>query len=97
MLAAWLAAIGAAQRHTAEQVIAAAEVADDDGDKLKLALTVVAGGDHIDSSRLEQWLREISGVEVNCLSLHSDGPNENGAPLWTLKLRVERDRGSDAD
>jgi len=78
-------------------VIAAAEVADDDGDKLKLALTVVAGGDHIDSSRLEQWLREISGVEVNCLSLHSDGPNENGAPLWTLKLRVERDRGSDAD
>jgi len=97
VLATWSATIGCSQPRTAEQVIAAADVADDDGDKLKLALTAVAGGDHIDSSRLEQWLREISGVEVNHLSLHSDGPNENGAPLWTLKLRVERDRGSDAD
>src|SRR5262249_9061103 len=98
VLAAWLAAIGAGQRHTAEQVIAAADaaVADDDeaGDKLKLTLTAAAGPDHLDTSRLEAGLHSISGGQGAPLSLRSDGPDENGAPLWTLKLRVEPDQGS---
>jgi len=98
VLAAWLAAIGASQRHTAEQVIAAANGADDEGDKLKLVLMAVAAHDNgIDSTRLEQWLRANSGVEVDQLTLREAGTDKDGRAQWTLKLRVEPDKWSGAD
>ena len=71
----------------------------EEGDrKLKLGLLTVAamenGPEIIDPMRLEQWLREVSGVEVDHLMLHSDGADEKSAPRWTLTLRVEPDQGS---
>jgi hypothetical protein len=102
LLPAWYATIGVLEPRTVEQVIAAADgaVADDDkaDRKLKRALAAVApqdnGPDEVDSRRLEDWLRSVSGVEVGHLMVHGDGVNEKGAPLWTLELRVAPDRGS---
>jgi hypothetical protein len=48
----------------------------------------------IDATRLEQWLRDNSEIEVGNLMLRSSGADETGAPRWTLMLRVEPDRGS---
>jgi hypothetical protein len=92
VLCAWSAAIGFNQPRTVAQVI-------DEGDrKLKLGLLTVAamenGAEIIDPMRLEQWLREVSDVEVDHLMLRSDGADERGAPRWTLMLRVEPDQGS---
>jgi hypothetical protein len=101
VLAAWFAAIGAAQPRTVEQVIAATNGADpsvdeEAGGKLKDALKAVASDKKgsIDSTRLEEWLRSIGGIEVDHLSLRGDGTDENSAPQWTLKLRVDPDKGS---
>jgi len=102
LLPAWYATIGVLEPRTVEQVIAAADgaVADDDkaDRKLKRALATVApqdnGPDEVDSRRLEDWLRSVSGVEVGHLMVHGDGVNEKGASLWTLELRVAPDRGS---
>jgi hypothetical protein len=92
VLSAWSAAIGFNQPRTVAQVI-------DEGDrKLKLGLLTVAamenGSEIIDPMRLEQWLREVSDVDVDHLMLRSDGADEKGAPRWTLTLRVEPDQGS---
>jgi RecA-family ATPase len=92
VLSAWSAAIGFNQPRTVAQVI-------DEGDrKLKLGLLTVAamenGPEIIDPMRLEQWLHEVSDVEVDHLMLRSDGADEKGAPRWTLTLRVEPDQGS---
>jgi len=102
VLAAWSATIGIGQPQTVEQVITAADgaVADDDeaGCNLKLALTTVAPQENepndVDAVRLEDWLRSVSGVEVDQLMLLGGGIDEKGAPQWTLELRVEPDRGS---
>lgn len=97
VLAAWSATIGIRQPRTVEQVIAAAVVEDEYARKLKLALTAVApqenGPNYVDSTRLEHWLRTISGVEVDHLMLHCAGSNEKGVPQWTLTLRVDPDKG----
>ena len=94
---AWVAAIGFGPV-TVTQVIAAAEAGDwlTADETLKQALLAVAanGSGQIDSVRLEQWLREVRGVEVGQLTLRDDGVDDNGAALWTLTLRVEPDQGS---
>jgi hypothetical protein len=100
LLPAWYATIGVLEPRTVEQVIAAADGAVADDDKahceLKRALTAVAPQDNgeVDSMQLQEWLHTINEVEVDHLMLHSDGVNEEGAPLWTLELRVEPDKGS---
>jgi hypothetical protein len=99
VLTAWFATIGVAQPRTIEQVIAAANGGDDDAQrKLRLALMAVAPKDNradgIDSTRLEKWLRSISGTEVEHLTLRSRGLDENKVLQWALELRVEPDKGS---
>lgn len=91
VLTAWLATIGAGQRHTAEQAMAAA-LADDDeaGGTLKRALAAVAPH----GNQLEHWLHEHSGIEVGQLILREAGTDGDGRTQWTLELRVARDKGS---
>jgi RecA-family ATPase len=64
--------------------------------EFKSALLAVAEGEpgKIDSGRLEQWLRENSGVEVGQYTLRDAGTSEDGLARWTLTLRVEPDQGS---
>jgi AAA domain-containing protein len=64
--------------------------------EIQSALLAVAEGEpgKIDSARLEQWLRENSGVEVGQLRLRDAGTGKDGLPLWTLELRVEPDKGA---
>jgi hypothetical protein len=93
VLTAWYATIGIDQPRTVEQVIAAA-MDNEGGRDLKRVLTAVADNADVDGSRLEEWLRSISGVEVDHLTLRSNGPDEKGTPEWTLILRVEPDKGS---
>jgi hypothetical protein len=92
VLAAWFTTIGIAQPRTVKQVIAAANDGEADG-KLKLTLTAVTG-QNLDSTQLEEWLRSVSGVEINHLMLRSYSVDEKEAPQWTLELRVEPDKGS---
>jgi hypothetical protein len=89
VLTAWSATIGCAQPCTAERVEAAAA---DGGGKLKAAVRAATDG-----MPLEDWLRENSSIEVNQLTLREAGTDKDGRPQWTLELRVEPDRGSDAD
>jgi RecA-family ATPase len=64
--------------------------------KIHSALLAVAEGEpgRIDSARLEQWLRENSGVEVGQYTLSDAGTGRDGLARWTLTLRVEPDQGS---
>jgi hypothetical protein len=64
--------------------------------KIQSALLAVAEGEpgRIDSARLEQWLRENSGVEVGQYTLRDAGTGRDGLARWTLTLRVEPDQGS---
>jgi hypothetical protein len=48
----------------------------------------------IDSAKLEQWLRENSGIEVGHLTLREAGTDKDGLAQWTLEPRVEPDKGS---
>jgi RecA-family ATPase len=93
VLTAWSTTIGPGQSRTAEQVFADAEMActtdGDPSDELKRALAAVTNG----AAPLEQWLRENSGIEVDQLTLREAGTDKDGRK----ELRVEPDRGSDAD
>jgi hypothetical protein len=98
VLTAWLAAIGANQQHTAEQVIetsaAAAAHGDEAARKFKAALLAAMAGADVP---LEDWLRENSGIEVGQLTLREVGTDKDGRAQWTLEPRVEPDKGSGAD
>jgi RecA-family ATPase len=99
VLTAWSAIIGPGHPRTVEQVFAAAEMAGTtDGeasDDLKRALAAVTNG--ADKMPLEQWLLENSGIEVGQLTLRQAGSDGDGRTQWMLELRVEPDRGPDAD
>jgi hypothetical protein len=64
--------------------------------EIQSALLAVAEGEpgKIDSARLEQWLRENSGVEVGHLTLLDAGTDKDGLAQWAVRLRVEPDNGS---
>jgi RecA-family ATPase len=101
LLQAWCTALGIGSLVTIPFLI---EVTEMDADQwpgtgvreIRSALLAVAQGEpgNIDSTRLEQWLRENSGVEIGQLTLHDAGTDKDGLPQWTLRLRVEPDNGS---
>jgi hypothetical protein len=98
VLTAWLAAIGANQPRTVNQLIRpiedAAVAGDEAASKFRDAvLAAVAGTD----MSLEDWLRENSGIEVGQLTLREAGTDKDGRAQWTLEPRVEPDKGSGAD